>query len=172
MNSFRTPIFIGFLTGGLGLSWMLLTALYAQEGSAAQLMAGPLSVFVLGLGIVVEMFLLRKRHAGEKITFSTAMKSGLLISLITALMLTIGSYVSCTQIQPDFAEKMITQSEIHFAKEGKSVEEIAENSEMLREAFTIKSELNKTFIGAMMMGFLFSLIFSLVFANRKFGTVE
>jgi hypothetical protein len=42
------------------------------------------------------MFSLRKRYAGEKITFSTAMKNGLLISLITALMLTIGSYVYWT----------------------------------------------------------------------------
>jgi hypothetical protein len=87
-------------------------------------------------------------------------------------LLTIGSYIYCTQIEPDFAELMISRSEAYFAKEGKSAEDIAKNSEMLREAFTLKAELNKTFVGTMLMGFLFSLIFSLVFSNRKFGTVE
>ncbi len=172
MQAYRITFLIGTITGIFGLAWMLLSAIYATEGSPLQLMAGPLSVFVMGVGIVVEMFLLRKRYAGQKISFGTAMKSGLLISLCTALFLTIGSYIYCTQIEPDFAEKMISRSEAFFAKEGKSAEEIAKNSEMLREAFTLKSELNKTFIGTMLMGFLFSLIFSLVFSNRKFGMVE
>lgn len=163
---------MGIISGLFGFLWMILTAVYAEEGSTVQLIAGPLSVFVLGVAIVVEMFLLRKRFSGRKLSFGIAMKSGLLITVITALFLTLGSYFYCTRIQPDFAEKMIARSEVYFAKEGKSAEEIAKNSEMLREAFTLKSELNKTFIGTLLMGFLFSLIFSLVFANRKFGTVE
>lgn len=172
MNEHKVPLIIGVASGLFGFLWMILTALYAKEGSALQLVAGPLSVFVLGVAIVVEMFLLRKRFSGKKLSFGIAMKSGLLITLITALFLTLGSYFYCTAIQPDFAEKMIASSEIYFAKEGKTKEEIAKNSEMLRESFTLKAELNKTFIGTLLMGFLFSLIFSLVFANRKFGTVE
>jgi hypothetical protein len=172
MQAYRTSFLLGIVSGLFGLLWMILSALYAAEGSPVQLMAGPISLFVMGVCIVVEMFLLRKRHAGEKLSFGTAMRSGLLIALFTSILLTIGSYIYCTQIEPDFAELMISRSEAYFAKEGKSAEDIAKNSEMLREAFTLKAELNKTFVGTMLMGFLFSLIFSLVFSNRKFGTVE
>ena len=164
---FRIPFLAGFFSGAVGAGWLLLSAAFTPEGSGWQVASGPLSLLLMGGAIIFALFTLKRKKISGLLTFPVALRSALIVSLVTSIFLSAGAWYRWTHFKTDWQiTEMISRSEREYRKAGRSESEIAENSRQLRESFTLGSEIKKTFAGVLIMGGLFALVFSLVFADR------
>jgi hypothetical protein len=161
----RNAIFTGVAAGLAGGFWMLYSALNFEEGSKVQLMSGPVLIVILLISIFA-LQLFSRFDANNRTAFKQSFKTGLLAGTCYSVLLGLATYIYCTQINPGFAETMINNAEKYFLSEGKTMEEVEENSRKLREVFTVRAEVSKTLFMFMFSSLIFSLAGGLLSAFR------
>ncbi len=108
--------------------------------------------------VVVYFFALfdkRKRDYQGKMTYVEGLVSGLIITLIVALLSPVSQYITSTYITPDYFENVTRY--------------VIENEEMSREEaenyFTLTNYIRQSVVGALLMGILTSLVVA-IFAKK------
>ena len=165
----RRDLSTGFMTGAFSAGWLVLTSLFLNDEHPLRLWSGLAQTLILLGGIAYVVWFYRDELKG-KISLKAALKRGMLVSAVVAVCLgaAVGWYTKVHD--PFYAEKMIKNSEEYFRKEGKTEQEIQQNSEILRKSFSPGAEVNKTIFGTLFTGFLLSLASGLLggaLVNRK-----
>jgi hypothetical protein len=121
-----------------------------------------IALIVITLGSVYFGILSRRDNVMDGfITYGQGVSTGMLISLVAALIVSVYSFVFATFIDPDFMQNIINQAKRDMIEKG-------ESEEAIEMAIGMMSKMNKPWIFALMglLGQLFyGLITSLIVSN-------
>jgi hypothetical protein len=105
-----------------------------------------------------------KRNNGNAIGFAQAAKTGVFISIITAVMVAFFAWLYCTAINPGYTAYMVEQSRTALLASGKKAIEIGPELERVRSQFSTSSQVMQALIAQSVTGSISSVI--IAFFNR------
>lgn len=123
---------------------------------------GLFSMVILGTGIYIGMHKSKTIEGG--ISWGRAAMVGIIISLVAAVIATIGAVVF-NYMNPEFSDRMINESTALLVKEGKSAEQIQLAGEKMKQESSFLMLAVQAFTGQFFGGTIISLIMALFFRN-------
>jgi hypothetical protein len=128
--------------------------------------SGLFSLIILALGIYLGLKQTRTRN-GNSLTYSQAVKTGIGIAVITAVLVAIFTWLYCTIINPGYADFMAQDVQHSMTSAGKSTAEIAQAAEATRKEFSTGAQVAQALIGQVVVGTLLTLIFGLFLRTKN-----
>ena len=166
----------GLLTGIISGLWSLgsftvagwlNTALFHQSIPATQIRSysGLFSLLILITGIYLGMK--QAKVKGNTLTYGQAVRTGIIIACITALIVAFFSYLYCAIINPGYSAFMVKDTENTLKAAGKTPQEISQQLEDIRKQFTTGAQVGMALIGQAVIGTIASLILGLFVRAKK-----
>ena len=167
----------GLLTGFSNGLWGILSfsivgwlnrAFFHQSIPATDIrsVSGLFSIFILVLGIYWGIRD-QKRRNGEWLSYQQAIKTGILISLITAIIVSLFTLLYCAVLNPGYAGFMVSDAQRVLSAAGKTQEEINSRLESVRKEFSTGAQVAMAFIGQFVLGSISSFIIGYFLRSRK-----
>jgi hypothetical protein len=128
--------------------------------------SGLFSIIILALGIYLGLKQARTRNANH-LTYGQAVKTGALIAVITAVVVTVFTWLYCTVINPGYTGFMVQDCQRTMIAAGKSPAEIAQCVESTRKEFSTGAQVTQALIGQAVVGTILSLIFGLFLRTKN-----
>ena len=171
-SSLKHGLIIGFMIAIWLLLWFSIISWanvkFHLELNAIKLrlISGLFSVLILVLGIY---FGLRdaKKKGNNLITYKTAVLTGIKMSLIVAIIVSIFSLIYCTIINPGFRNFMVSEVERTMKASGASSYEITDQIEKAKREFSTPMQMMQSFIGQSVIGMLASLIIGIFIRTKN-----
>jgi hypothetical protein len=165
----RPVIKYGLITGISVSLWLLLSFAVVKSfnipADKSRALSGLLSIVVLTIGVYLGIKKVRKNNNGV-LLYKNAAFTGIKISLITAVIVSLYSLLYCTVINPDFTDFMVKEAEKALISSGATPQEIAIKSEAIKKEYSISMLVMQGFIGQTVMGSIASLIIG-IFMKTK-----
>ncbi len=119
--------------------------------------SGQATIVVLFVFVFIAQY--RQKYTLQKgaLTFKEGMSTGLLVSLLTAVVMCICYVFYVKYLDPGFVNRLIASSEVFFKEKGKSAEEILKNSEYMRKNL-VYTQVTGTLFFTTFIGGIFSLL--------------
>lgn len=127
--------------------------------------SGLFSILILVVGIYWGIRE-EKRKAGNTINFGRAVKTGIMISAITAVLVSISTFVYCTMINPGYTDFMVRDAQQFLIEAGKSPEEIHQRLVSVRKEFSTAAQVGMALVGQLVVGTIASLIIGLLLRTK------
>ena len=169
MNSI---IRIGFLTGALVTTWLfgifsLLKSLSLDTPQTTlRTLTGIFGLVILFVGVFYGIKKARDT-SGDELSYLKAVKTGVIISLIVAVMVSSFSLLYLTVVNPGFANDMIKEAEQSLKQSGASPEETSKRLDGVRAEFSLQGQIMTSLIAQSTMGTIFSLILAIFLRSKK-----
>lgn len=128
--------------------------------------SGLFSIFILVVGIYWGIRE-EKRKVGNVLPYGKAIKAGLFISLITAIIVSITTFLYCTTINPGYSDFMVRDVKQTLTAAGKSTDEINQGMASARKAFSTGAQVGMALIGQLFTGTIASLIIGFFLSTKK-----
>lgn len=128
--------------------------------------SGLFSILILVLGVYWGIRD-QKRRNGELLSYQQAIKTGILISLITAIMVSLFTLLYCAFINPGYADFMVLDTQRVLSAAGKTQEEINSRLESVRKEFSTGAQVAAAFIGQFVLGTIASFIIGYFLRSKK-----
>jgi hypothetical protein len=167
--AFMKPFFkFGLFTGMISGLWLLssftfvgwLSRAFFQGGiPATQIRAygGLFSILILVIGIYLGMKK-TKANGGGALSYGQAVKTGVIIAFITALIVSLFGLLYGTVINPGYADFMVKDTQHTLSAAGLSPAEISKRLEGVRKEFSTGAQVGESLIGQTVVGSIASLI--------------
>jgi hypothetical protein len=127
--------------------------------------SGLFGLIILILGIYFGMNELRKKQ--DRISYGAAVKTGISISLISAILVAFFGFLYCTVINPGYATYMVKETENVLIAAKKSPEEINQQLMKVRSFYSTSSQVLQALIVQSFAGIIGSLILGLFIRTKK-----
>ena len=165
-------LWIGLISGLWGIisftfvSW-LNGVFFHKSIPAADIRSssGLFSILILVLGIYWGIRE-EKRKMNNALTLGRAVKTGIMISLITAVLVSISAFLYCTKINPGYADFMVLDAQKSLIEAGKSPDEINQRLVSVKKEFSTGAQVGMALIGQVVMGTIASLIIGLILRTK------
>jgi hypothetical protein len=128
---------------------------------------GALGLVVLFIGIGLGMRSVRGKVEAGKFDYFTALGSGIIITLMVAVIVSIVSFLYVKWINPHIAEDMVKEAANSLKAAGAGVEETAKKLDVVREEYSPQSQLVAPLIVQTIAGSLFSIILAFFLRKKK-----
>jgi hypothetical protein len=128
--------------------------------------SGLFSLIILALGIYLGIKQTRARN-GNSLTYSQAVKTGILIAVITAVVVALFGWFYCAVLNPGYTDFMVRDARQSLTAAGKSSAEIALGAEAARKEFTTVAQVAEALIGQAVLGTLITLILGLFMRTKN-----
>jgi Protein of unknown function (DUF4199) len=128
--------------------------------------SGLFSILILVVGIYLGMKQARLKAVGL-LTYGQAVKTGMLVACVTALLVAFFSWIYCTVINPGYADFMVQDTGRTLAAAGKTPREISQRLESVRKEFSTGMQVMEALLGQAVVGSLVSLILGVFMRTRK-----
>jgi hypothetical protein len=128
--------------------------------------SGLFSILILVLGIYFGMKQ-AKLKGGNTLTYGQAVKTGVVIACITAIIVAFFSYLYCTIINPGYADFMVRDTENALKASGKTPQEISQQLEAVRKEFSTGAQVAMALVGQAFVGTIASLILGLFIRTKQ-----
>lgn len=130
-------------------------------------LTGALGLVVLFIGILLGMKSARAKVESGQFDYFKAFGTGIIITLIVALTVSIVSFLYAKWINPNLAEDMVKEATNSLKSSGAGIEETAKKLESVRKEFSPQSQLIAPLIVQTAAGSLFSIILAFFIRNKK-----
>lgn len=163
----------GLITASCVTIWLfgmftLLNSLPLQAPKATlRTLTGALGVVVLFIGIMLGMRSVRGKVESGMFGYTMALGSGIIITLIVALTVSIVSYLYAKWINPNLAEDMVKEAANSLKAAGASVEATVKKLDSVRKEFSPQSQLLAPLIVQTVAGSLFSIILAFFLRTKR-----
>lgn len=160
----------GIITGIVSALWLLVCFTIvswlnshffnnAIPASEIRSYSGLFSLLILIFGIY---FGIRqaKRANENAITYAMAIKTGIGISFITAIIVSVFTYLYCVVINPGYADFMVKETKNELIKSGTSAKDIAMQLEKVKQQFSTGSQVMMALVGQFVIGCIASAVIS------------
>lgn len=127
---------------------------------------GLFSITILVVGIWLGMREVRRQDGGV-LAYWQAVKTGIWIAGITAVIVALFSYLYCTVINPGYADFMVRDAERILRSAGKTPQEMAGELEFERKQFTTAAQVMMALAGQAVVGSVASLILGIFTRTKK-----
>jgi hypothetical protein len=176
-TTMRKTVSYGLATGILSGIWSIVTfqligwlnrTAFHNSLPAADIrsIGGIFSVVILIIGIWLGMREVRRRNH-DILSFGLAIKTGVLIAVITAIILGGFSWLYCTVINPGYTDYMVLDARQTMQTAGKSPAEIAARLDSVRQQFSAGSQVVQALVGQAAIGTIISLIFAAFLKTKQ-----
>jgi hypothetical protein len=128
--------------------------------------SGLFSLIILALGIYLGLKQVRARN-GNSLTYSQAVKTGILIAVITAVLVALFGWFYCAVLNPGYTDFMVQDIRQSLTAAGKSSAEIAQAAESARKEFSTGAQVAQALIGQAVVGTLITLILGLFIRTKN-----
>jgi len=128
--------------------------------------AGLLGIIILITGISLGINAVKRRN-GNAISFGQAAKTGIVISVITALIVACFSWLYCTVINPSYTDYMVNQAKQNLLAAGKTPAEISTAADATRRQFSTASQVLQALIAQSVIGSISSVIIGFFSRTKK-----
>ncbi len=166
----------GLLTGLVSSVWLLgsfTTVVWLNQHvfhadiPATQIRAygGLFSIIILVIGIYLGIRAVKQKNAWQ-ITYGQAVKTGILISVITGIIVALFGFLYCTVINPGYADFMVSETEKAMAAAHASPEAISEKLIAVKKQFSTSSQVIQALAGQIVVGSICSLILGLFMRTK------
>lgn len=166
-------LWTGILSGLWGLvsftvvGWLNTSAFHGSiPATQIRSYSGLFSIIILALGIYIGLKQARTRNANI-LTYSQAIKTGIGIALVTAIIVALFTWLYCTVINPGYTEFMVQDCQRTMTAAGKSPAEVAQCVEATHKEFSTGAQVAQALIGQAVAGTLLSLIFGLFLHTKN-----
>ncbi|MFT3827877.1 MAG: DUF4199 domain-containing protein [Chitinophagaceae bacterium] len=122
--------------------------------------SGLLSIIILVMGIFLAMRAV-KRANGFQLTYGQALKTGMIVSVITGIMVALFTLLYCTIINPGYTAYMVSEIEKEMILAHKAPAVISGELEKIRKEFSTPMQVGMALIGQIVAGVISSLILGL-----------
>ncbi|HMH31539.1 MAG TPA: DUF4199 domain-containing protein [Puia sp.] len=127
--------------------------------------SGLFSILILAMGIYWGIRE-EKRKMANTLTFGQAVKTGTMISLITAVLASIFTFLYCTKINPGYSDFMVRDTQQTLTEAGKSPDEINQRLASVRKEFSTGAQVAMALVGQLVMGTIATLIIGLFLRTK------
>jgi len=174
MKSFvKVGLWTGIVSGlwGLGcftvVNW-LNRAFFHQSIPATEIRSysGLFSILILVVGIYLGMKQAKVKGGGA-LSYGQAVKTGVMIAGITAVLVACFSWLYCAVLNPGYADFMVKDTGRVLAAAGKTPQEISQRLEGVRREFSTGMQVVEALVGQAVVGSLVSLILGAFMQTRK-----
>ena len=128
--------------------------------------SGLFGLIILILGIYLGIKAAKRKSAGV-ISYGQAVKTGVLIAVITAAIVACFGFLYCTVINPGYTNFMVSEAEKTLIAAKKAPAEIAQQLERVRNEFSTGSQVLQALIVQSVVGTISSLIISATEYSKK-----
>ncbi len=128
--------------------------------------SGLLGIVILITGISLGIKAVKRRN-GNAISFGQAAKTGIIISIITALIVACFGWLYCTVINPGYTEYMVKEAEKTFVAAGKTPAEMGPELEKVRRQFSTASQVLQSLVVQSVIGSISSVIIGFFSRAKK-----
>jgi Protein of unknown function (DUF4199) len=131
----------------------------------ARSLSGLLSIIVLSVGIYIGIKQIKKSN-NDSLSYKQAVFSGVKISLITAVLVSLYGLLYCTIINPDYATFMVNETQKSLQNSGLTAEDISSKLNSVKQQYSTSMQMMQGFIGQTVMGTIASLIIGLFMKTK------
>ena len=128
--------------------------------------SGLFSLFILIFGIYFGIKQ-AKRANENTISYAQAIKTGIGISLITAIIVSVFTYLYCVVINPGYADFMMKETQNELIKSGTSMQNISVQLQKIKQQFSTASQVMMALVGQFVIGCIASAIISLFLKTKN-----
>jgi hypothetical protein len=171
----KSTLKFGLLTGTISVVWLfgsftLFTWLSGKYGWAIQAstirgIAGLISIPIQAIGIYMAMQ--NVKQITGLLTYGQAIKTGLIVALTIAIIVSIFGFLYCTVINPGYAEFMVHDAQKAMIAKGESQQDISQGSAAVREEFSAKMQIIESLVGQFVTGTIISLVIGIFIKTKK-----
>jgi hypothetical protein len=147
------------------VSWINKIFAFGIPAARIRAYSGLFGLIILILGIYFGMKEVKRKEG--QITYGKAIKTGISISLITAIIVAFFGFLYCTVINPGYADYMVKESEKALIAAKKSSEEIKQQLMKVRSFYSTSSQVLQALTVQLVVGIISSLILGLFVRTKK-----
>jgi hypothetical protein len=108
-----------------------------------------------------------KKLQNNKLTYRQALKTGLLVAVLTAVITACFSFVYCQFINPGYAQYMLAEAQKAMVAGGETKQQIIEHSKGVSREFSTGAQVGMALVGQFVVGTVVSLIMGLFIKTKK-----
>ena len=169
MDTIKKGLLVGtiesvwLLSGFSFLKWLSLNIPQAK----LRALTGLLGLVILFVGILYGLKKTRDNSVNADFTYLKSLKTGMIISVVVALMVSLFSLVYVTLINPDFSVDMMREAEASLKLSGASPSEIEQQVGNIKAEYSTLRLTTAPLIVQPIAGTVFSLILSIFFRSKR-----
>ena len=163
----------GLLTGLFVAVWLLagysiLASLSLSVPKVTlRTLTGLLGLVILFTGILYAMKGMKAKISPNKFSYSMAFKSGFMVAVIVAIVVSFASFLYLKFINPGLPEDMVREAGASLKASGATAEEISEKLIAVRKEFSIQAQIIAPLVVQTVAGSIFSLILAFFLKDKK-----
>jgi hypothetical protein len=149
------------------IGWLNTAAFHGSLPAAnVRSIGGLFSIVILVLGIAWAIQEVRRRNEGQ-LTYGQAVKTGVLVACIVAVIVGLFALLYCAAINPGYTDFMVADAERTLRAAGKTPEQIAPELESVRKQFGIGAQVGQALVGQVVVGCIASLILGAFLRTKR-----
>ncbi len=104
---------------------------------------------------------------GNNFSYAKAVRTGIMISVIVAIIVSLASLLYVTVINPDFTNDMVREGELSLKESGSNSAEITKRLSRVRNEFSVTGQLISGLIVQSVAGTVFSLVLGFIYRSKR-----
>jgi hypothetical protein len=167
-NGIITGMAIGLFTIGFfsSVNWLNRKYSFGMQPDSIKGISGLITVLILAIGIYLSMKSVKIRQQGT-LTYGQAIKAGITVAIITALITAFFSFIYCTVINPGYQEYMINEAKKAMLAKGESQRDIAQHLVSVQREFSTIAQVLMALIAQSVVGTIISSIMALFIKTKN-----
>lgn len=144
---------------------------WGMQSSSIRGITGLLTLLILGTGIYIAMQAVKKAQ-NNNLSYSQALKTGILVAVITGIITALGSIIYCEVINPGYAQYMLAEAQKAMAAQGETQQQIAADSLKVKQTYSTGMQVIQSLVGQSFAGTALSLILGVFLRTKKQQSVS
>jgi len=148
------------------VNWLNTSYNWGMQPSNIRGVGGLLTIVILATGIYLTMQAVKKEQA-NKLTYGQALKVGVIVAVITAVLVALFGFIYCQFLNPGYAQYMVSEAQKAMAANGETPQQIAEHSKSVQAEFSTGGQVMQALVGQTVVGTVVSLILGAFLRSKK-----
>jgi len=127
---------------------------------------GLLTILILGTGIYITLQAVKKEQ-NNGLSYAQALKTGISVAIITAVITAFCSFIYCTLINPGYADYMVAEAQKVMIANNETKQQIAQHSLAVKNEYATAMQVMQALVGQTVVGTVLTLIMGLFIKTKK-----
>jgi len=129
-------------------------------------LGGLLTIVILATGIYLTMQAVKKQQ-GNMLTYGQALKTGLLVAVVTAVITALFGFIYCQVINPGYAAYMVSETQKAAMAAKENNQQLAADIAAAKTEYSTTMQVIQALVGQSVVGTVVSLIMGLFIKTKK-----
>lgn len=139
---------------------------WGMQPASIRGIGGLLTIVILATGIYLTMQAVKKEQ-GNMLTYGEALKTGVIVAVITAVITAICGFIYCQYINPGYAQYMLAEAQKVMVAQHESQQQMAADSISIKNEYSATMQVMQALVGQTVVGTVLSLIMGIFIRTKK-----